>query len=240
MYTNIAYTEKYRERRRRLDAVFAPGYRCDEPEIVRPLTEDISLRQQLYSGEVGGQKIGIACECELLDRDGNTIYSWHSFDSSDAFLGFSWFSGDKSYLMFRRELYGYSILELHTGREFHYVPSCAFPEDGEEFEETFIWGAADYDAKTGLLAVAGCYWGCPSSTVILDFSDMFAEHPADEWLNIADLLPPGAHIGAHITPDRWDNGDLILERYKPDMSRPELLRVPGHELKAALDRMQTK
>lgn len=242
MFTNIAYTERYLERRRVLEAVFSPEYRIDEPETVCELNGDYSLRCRHYSGEVVGQRIEDAVKTDLLDKNGNTIYSWRCLDcdgsGNGGFLGFRWHAGGKSYLLFRRELYGYSVLEIETGRDFHYVPSCAYPGEGEEFDETFIWCSAAYEFDTGLLAASGCYWGCPYSTVVLDFSDSLAEHPADVWLNIVDVLPQGTHHGFHITPDRWENGALILESFKEGMSRPELIRIPSDKLRAALDGRQ--
>ena len=49
----------------------------------------------------------------------------------------------KHYLISRTELYGYSVLEVESGQEMHYVPSCVHPEDGQKVEEVFIWTSAD-------------------------------------------------------------------------------------------------
>ena len=67
-------------------------------------------------------------------------------------------SNGKHYLVFRIELYGYSILEVETRKEMHYVPTCVHPEEGEYVEEVFIWTSADYDSGSNLLAVTGCIW----------------------------------------------------------------------------------
>ena len=77
---------------------------------------------------------------------------------------------EQHYLIFRTELYGYSVLEVERGQEMHYVPACVHPEEGQKPEEVFIWTSADYDPGADLLAVTGCIWACPYSTIVLDFS----------------------------------------------------------------------
>ena len=64
----------------------------------------------------------------------------------------------------------------------HYVPSCVHPEEGQKVEEVFIWTSADYDPGTDLLAVTGCIWACPYSTIVLDFSCPF-QPPPERWLD---------------------------------------------------------
>ena len=244
MVTNIAYTESYLDRRQRLEAVFAPAHLTDEPETVLRLDDNYTLRGRLYSGETDGQRLDNACETELLDKDGNVLYSWRCLDADGVrpcgFLGFWWSQDGKSYLLFRRELYGYSVLEIETGRDFHYVPSCAYPENGEVPDETFIWCSAYYGAGNDMLAVAGCYWGCPYTTIVLDFMDPLAEHPAEEWLLIDDYFSPEKYDYDSLVPDAWEyHGDLILERWcAGTMSRPELIRIPSKKLRTAVDRLK--
>ena len=69
----------------------------------------------------------------------------------------------------------------------HYVPACVHPEEGQKAEEVFIWTGADYDPHTDLLAVTGCVWACPYSTIVLA--------ALREW----DL----PKLAAEIAPD-WD------------------------------------
>ena len=59
----------------------------------------------------------------------------------------------------------------------HYVPARVHPEEGQKAEEVFIWTGADYDPHTDLLAVTGCIWACPYSTIVLDFSCPLQPHP---------------------------------------------------------------
>lgn len=63
-------------------------------------------------------------------------------------------------MVFRRDLYGYSVYEVESGREMHYIPSQA---------GTFIWTDANYDFQSNLLAVEGCFWASTYSVIVLDF-----------------------------------------------------------------------
>ena len=71
---------------------------------------------------------------------------------------------------------------MESGQEMHYVPSCVHPEEGQKVEEVFIWTSADYDPGTDLLAVTGCIWACPYSTIVLAFSCPFQPPRRVGWI----------------------------------------------------------
>ena len=108
-------------------------------------------------------------ESELLDNEDKVRYAWRNLDTDGEFCSLFRHHNGKHYLIFRTELYGYSVLEVESGQEMHYVPACVHPEEGQKAEEVFIWTSADYDPHTDLLAVIGCIWACPYSTIVLDF-----------------------------------------------------------------------
>ena len=131
------------------------------------------------------------------------------------------------YLVFRIDLYGYGVVELESGRELHYIPAASYPEEGETFQETFIWTGADYDPQSNLLAVDGCYWACPASTMVLDFSDPLAEQPVERWFDIRDIIDPDDMTYEDIELVGWKNGVLCL---KGDGQSSEI-RLTAKELK---------
>ena len=132
--------------------------------------------------------------------DGYSVRSKAYFYNGDLHLNGS--ESGKHYLIFRTELYGYSVLEVESGQELHYVPACVYPEAGRKAEEVFIWTSADYDLGSDLLAVTGCIWACPCSTIVLDFSSPLQPHPRRVgWMCGASLTRtiPGSKADGHDT-----------------------------------------
>ena len=108
----------------------------------------------------------------------------------------------KQYLLFRTELYGYSVLNLKTLEVHHYIPSGSITG-----EESFIWCEAVYCNKNNLLYVSGCYWACPYSTLVVDFS-----HPETMPFRDFDLVNMFDVFDEDIDPIRWKNdGSLIYK-----------------------------
>lgn len=71
------------------------------------------------------------------------------------------------YILFRRDLYGYSIFNCNTKKVFHYIP-----EGYLEGKESFIWVQGEFfKRECGLLLISGCFWACPYSTLVVDFSN---------------------------------------------------------------------
>ena len=129
-------------------------------------------------------------ESELLDNEGKVRYVWRNLDTDGEFCSLFRHRNGKYYLIFRTELYGYSVLEVESGQEMHYVPACVHPEEGQKAEEVFIWTGADYDPGADLLAVTGCIWACPYSTIVLDFSCPLQPQPPEHWLDLRHIVDP--------------------------------------------------
>lgn len=108
----------------------------------------------------------------------------------------------ESYLLFRTELYGYSVLNLHSWKAQHYIP------DGRiNGKESFIWCDAAYCSNNDLLYVTGCYWACPWSTLIVDFSQP-ERMPFREY----DLKNETDDFEEDIDPVRWEeDGSLTYK-----------------------------
>ena len=172
---NIAHEKRYRDWWAQYDAMFAPENRFPQQDEQFPLTDGYSIRSKAYIYD--GDLHLCGSESELLDKEGTVRYAWRNLDTDGEFCSLFRHRNRKHYLISRTELYGYSVLEVESGQEMHYVPACVHPEEGQKVEEVFIWTSADYDPGTDLLAVTGCIWACPYSTIVLDFSCPFQPHP---------------------------------------------------------------
>lgn len=197
---NVAYDKEYRQYHQKQEAVFCPDYFQHTETVI--LSPQYKVTERFFCGEVEGCTLQ-ATENILLDDSGKELYQWRNIDNDSEFYKIIEHGDGCSYLIFRIDLYGYSVLNLSAMKDFHYIPSGSFPEG-----ETFIWIDVFYNQINNMLAVLGCYWACPLGVMLLDFS-----HPMEEPCFLADI---SEHIGAQYDSDanvdflEWHNTDLIL------------------------------
>lgn len=170
---NVYHTPQYQAYRQECAFVFSEEHRSSLPGKTELLSEGYSVRTDYYTGQ--GRYQLHAARHRLLDSGGQVVYTWDNFNDDGEFYRLFPHANGNHYLVFREDLYGYSVLEVETGRTMHYIPEKSWPLDGRQGKETFIWTGVAYDAATSLLAVWGCYWACPNGTLLLDFSDPLEE-----------------------------------------------------------------
>lgn len=197
---NVAYSKGYRIDRQKQEQVFCADY------LWQSKTEMISpryyLKKHFYRGVVGVCMLH-ATENELVDETEKVLSTWRNLNDDGEFCKLIEHSDSHKYLIFRSDLYGYSVLNLDTLQDFHYIPSGSFPKG-----ETFIWTDVFYNKKNNLIAVLGCYWACPYGTLLLDFS-----HPAKAlgvWADVHEHLENGYDRYDDIDFIEWRNTDLVL------------------------------
>ena len=116
----------------------------------------------------------------------------------------------------------------------HYVPACVHPEEGESVEEVFIWTSADYDSRSNLLAVTGCIWACPYSTIVLDFSKPLHPRLPEQWLDLRNYVDPNDILFDDIDFVRWEDNAIILQGSSIEDGKWKEVRVSTEQLRAAL------
>ena len=214
---NAAYTKEYITYRRHQEAVFNSNFFKSE-EIVT-LSSHYRLRSRSYAGYVGEYHLH-AAEHELLDLSGRVLYTYRNLDDSAEFHRIIEHSDGGSYLIFRTDLYGYSVLDLTTLRDFHYIPSDSFPTG-----ETFIWTDVFYNRENDVLAVSGCYWACPFGTLLVDFS-----HPMElpeRWVDVQEQLENGYDRYDDVDFEEWRGTDLILKAMDCETEKQITISLSG-------------
>ena len=229
---NIAYEKRYRDWRAQYDALFVPGNRFPSQDDQFPLTDGYSVRSKAYCHQGGLYLNG--SENELLDKEGRVRYAWRNLGTDGEFCSLFRHRNGTHYLIFRTELYGYSVLDVERGQEMHYVPAYVHPEEGQKAEEVFIWTSADYDPGTDLLAVTGCIWACPYSTIVLDFSCPLQPQPPEHWLDLRHVVDPDDTRFDDIEFARWESDGLLLRGCDTEDGRWKEVRVPMEQLRAEL------
>ena len=201
-------------------------HRCPDFDHTEEMSDGFSVRFQNFKAEIGKLHLQMS-ENTLFDKDGRECFFWRNLDDDGEFASLIRHADGKRYLVFRFDLYGYGVLELESLRDIRYFPSPSFPIDREDFKETFIWTGVDYDSHSNLLAVSGCYWACPYSVIVLDFSDPMTEQPVERWLDIRSIIDPYYEIYDDIIFDRWENGVLCLK----GEGKPNDIRLTAKQIK---------
>ena len=229
-YADISGDAAYLRRRAAFDALFVPACRrpSDDERILLP--DGFSAELRRYVGQLGGWRQSL-CEGFLLDACGRTQHTWRTVGDEGAFASLFRHSNGRHIFVYRTALYGYAVLEVESGRAMTYLPACADADSPVGFDETFIWTSAAYSAADDLLAVDGCFWAAPYTTIVLDFTDPLRPQRADRWLDVSRLLfSPGDDIG-DVAYDRWADGKLWLRH---TYESPESLCLSAAQLRTAL------
>lgn len=205
---NAINSKPYLEWHTKGQALFAPENRNPEFDRTVQLEDGYSVRFERYQGKIDEWQPHLFVNT-LFDANGREVFTWHNLNGTCFAYLFRHANG-KRYLLFSVDLYGYSVLELESGKEFHYIPSESYPKDDKDFDETFIWCGAAYDPQSNLLAVDGCIWAAQYSTIVLDFSDPLTEQPVQRWLDLHEMIDPDDRFFA-IEYSRWENGMLYLD-----------------------------
>lgn len=196
---NVYHTHQYQKFRQEHAFLFSEDCLCQRPGKENKLPQGWTVRTSRYQGGVCR-----AARHQLLDSGGQVVYTWDNINDDGEFYRLLPHANGNHYLVFREDLYGYSVLEVETGRTMHYIPEKSWPLDGRQGEETFIWTNVAYDAATDLLAVWGCYWACPNSMVFLDFSDPLSEQDCGCWVEMHEIMDPDYDLFDDIDMINWN------------------------------------
>lgn len=196
---NVYHTPQYQKFRQEHAFLFSEDCLCQRPGKEPELPQGWTVRTSRYQGGLCR-----AARHQLLDSGGQVVYTWDNINDDGEFYQLLPHANGNHYLVFREDLYGYSVLEVETGRTMHYIPEKSWPLDGRQGEETFIWTNVAYDAATNLLAVWGCYWACPNSMVFLDFSDPLSEQDCGCWVEMHEIMDPDYDLFDDIEMTNWN------------------------------------
>jgi hypothetical protein len=165
---NVAYTAKYRERVKAREHVF-----------------EVEPQQFIQKHVLGENEYFVEIKCYAIDKIGEdgiihrtgvskTLVTNAANETvveiksacEDQFVNLVKHRNGKHYLVYRKDLYGYSIYDVADKKSVDY-----FPKESLDGEETFIWRSVTYCAVNDVLAVEGCYWACPYGFIFYDFSN---------------------------------------------------------------------
>jgi len=159
-------------------------------------------------------------KCSFL-VNGSVIKTWYCIDDSAPFYELITHKNGKEYLLFRQDLYGYSVLDIKNTKIMQFFPECSL-----NGKETFIWTEVHYSPINNILAVFGCYWSCPYSVQLFIFDDPLNESP--RFIDILSCIDESYDIYDDIEFLKWENGDLHLKAFLIENGKYTELVIP-HE-----------
>lgn len=157
-------------------------------------------------------------EYTLFDARKMQIKTWRCIDDRAEFFSLIRHANGKFYLIFRQDLYGYSVLELDRGRIMRFVPD-AWP-DGKE---SFILSGARYLRDWDALVVSGCYWGAPNGVHLVSFAEPMSEE--QRYVDILDCIQGGYDIYEQADFAGFEGNELSLKCFRADALRYENIKI---------------
>ena len=147
-------------------------------------------------------KNNLKYQCELFEE--------HNYENSF----FEVMLNEHSYLLFRKTLYGFTLLDAETLCEFYnYVPQAI-----KTGEESFI--ITDVKQIGEIFVLDGCYWACPYQCFAYDFkSKLFAN--VSHYLGIVSLDDSTVKDNRLILNGRDNNNDGVTKEF----TREELAKL---------------
>jgi len=217
--SNAAYLDEYKKRWNDCQPLFISNNL--EQSKKQCLSAQYSVHINEYNGGVGNSNLH-GSECSLVNRDGKTVSEWRSIDNDGEFYKIIGHSNGKEYLIFRQDLYGYSVLDIDSGEKMQF-----FPSESLNGGETFIWTDVEYNPLNNVLAVSGCYWACPSSTHLFTFDNPMSEH--QKFVDLIECFDGGYDVYDDIHFKKWENSDLHIARFNLETNSKEAAVVTQNE-----------
>lgn len=157
-------------------------------------------------------------EYTLFDTHKTQIISWRSIDDRAEFFSLFRHANGKFYLVFRQDLYGYSVLELDRGRIMRFVPDA-----WTLGKESFILSGARYLRDWDALAVSGCYWGAPNGVHLVSFAEPMSEE--QRYVDVLDCIQGGYDIYEQADFAGFEGNELSLKCFRADTLRYEKVKI---------------
>lgn len=182
---NFAYSDKYQSYVKKRENEFFTDKRFLYQEI-KKLDEEYSLEIKTFSRRNLEDENHIyltAQDITLINNRNEIIFSYRTIDNH-LLNKIIRHSNGRKYLIFCKDLYGYSVLDLSSLEVFDFFPEESF----EQESETFIWCDVFYNPENNIIAIDGCYWACPYSIVLMDFTNpMQTSVQVDLWEKIKNV-----------------------------------------------------
>ena len=155
------------------------------------------------------------CVAHLKSR---AIKTWRCIDDRAEFFSLIRHANGKFYLVFRQDLYGYSVLDLASAQIMRFVPDAWL--DGKE---SFIWDGVHYLRDWDALAASGCYWAAPNGVHLVSFAEPMSEE--QRYADVLDCIRGGYDIYEQADFAGFEGNELSLKCFRADTLRYEKVKI---------------
>lgn len=157
-------------------------------------------------------------EYTLFDTRKTQIISWRCIDDRAEFFSLIRHADGKFYLVFRQDLYGYSVLDLASAQIMRFVPDV-----WTLGKESFILSGARYLRDWDALAVSGCYWGAPNGVHLVSFAEPMNEE--QRYVDVLDCIQGSYDIYEQADFAGFEGNELSLKCFRADALRYEKVKI---------------
>jgi len=157
-------------------------------------------------------------EYTLFDTRKTQIISWRCIDDRAEFFSLIRHANGKFYLVFRQDLYGYSVLDLASAQIMRLVPDAWL-----EGKESFIWDGVHYLRDWDALAASGCYWAAPNGMHLVSFAEPMSEE--QRYVDVLDCIRGGYDIYKQADFAGFEGNELSLKCFRADTLRYENIKI---------------
>jgi len=225
--TNVAYSAEYQSKR---EEGIAALIRPENLTNVEHTKEENGYSRTITSYEAyhSGYNLSYS-HYKVFAPDGSAAHEYICEYGSSFFCKPITHSNDREYLVYKENLYGYSVLDIKSKEAFRYIPAASWKGG-----ETFIATGISYNPANDIVAVEGCYWACPAGVFLLEIKDPMKLF--SRYLDVHSLL------GDYDKYDDidflgWEGTDILLKGYnierEPDYFCEEV-RIPQEKYMKAM------
>lgn len=157
-------------------------------------------------------------EYTLFDTRKTQIISWRCIDDRAEFFSLIRHANGKFYLVFRQDLYGYSVLDLASAQIMRLVPDAWL-----KGKESFIWDGVHYLRDWDALAASGCYWAAPNGMHLVSFAEPMSEE--QRYVDVLDCIRGGYDIYEQADFAGFEGNELSLKCFRADTLRYENIKI---------------
>ena len=157
-------------------------------------------------------------EYTLFDTHKTQIKSWRCIDDRAEFFSLIRHADGKFYLVFRQDLYGYSVLDLASAQIMRFVPDV-----WTLGKESFIFSGVHYLRGWDALAASGCYWGAPNDVHLVSFAEPMSEE--QRYIDVLDCIQGGYDIYEQADFAGFEGNELSLKCFRADALQYEKVKI---------------
>lgn len=199
---NAAATQKYKKYQEEFLPLFKTENLSKKEQLQLSGTYNISIEK--YSAKIG--EYNRRGSRSFFFKGEEFIKEWYCIDDDAQFYSLIIHKDGREYLVFKQDLYGYSVLDIEKRSIMQF-----FPEYSLDTGETFIWTDIHYNQANNILAVGGCYWACPYSVQLFNFTDPMSETPV--FVDIISCLDGDYDVYEELEFMAWEEDRLKLKAF---------------------------